>query len=679
VLISTASIQHSAFSIQHSPLALTWPLQMEFIPGWLVCVLFLVGAIPIVALGMWSLSGLAPARKWVAIGVRLAVLLLALMILAGVRWQREHKDVEVMVLRDISESTNQVKNFPGPSKSLQTSLDNFFNALSNDPKKKSADRIGVLSFHQDALIDALPSTKLALDSRALRDPGSGTDPASAIQLALASMSKDAMHRLLLVWDGNMTTGNLETALATAKAQNVPIDVMPLRYDVTNEVLMDKFIAPTWKREKEPFTLEIILRSTNAADVIGKLSVLHQGVPMDLDPTTPGKNTVRQVTLKPGLNREIIRVPGNLAGGVHQFRAIWEGDSSVSIAGSKQGDTLGVNNVADAFTFVQGRGQVLYVNAVRGGPEAGDVLAKALQEEGVNLLPITVDQFPSSQVQLQQYDAVILANVSRAALGEEKQEMLAGYVHDMGGGLLMIGGEDAFGAGGWEGSKLEEVLPVDMDIPAQRQVGKGALALVMHACEIPDGSGNYWGMQCALKAVEALSEHDDVAVITFGMGVRGQGSIFDYPLSEKGDGSRVNTAIKKMVMGDMPSFDESMNLAINGNGAQKGLKDSNARHKHVIVISDGDPQQANQGLINQCKQLKISISTVTIYPHQGQPLDPNVVPDPNGEADNPNLPATMKTMARLTGGAGLWAGGSQPKSASADFHQGSHRRPPQPHS
>ena len=93
--ISSASILHSAFSILHFPPALSWPLRTEHMPGWLVLVLFLVGAVPIVGLGVYSLAGLGRVRQWVAIGLRLAVLLLALMILAGVQWQREHKDVEV--------------------------------------------------------------------------------------------------------------------------------------------------------------------------------------------------------------------------------------------------------------------------------------------------------------------------------------------------------------------------------------------------------------------------------------------------------------------------------------------------------------------------------------------------------------------------------------------------------
>src|SRR5688572_28824943 len=127
-------------------LALSWPLRMEYMSGPKVSLLFLVGAAVIVLMGIRSMAGLGPARKWVAIGVRCAVLLLALLILAGVRWQKEHKDLEVMVLRDISESTNQVKNYPGAN--LQAALDNYFNDLAKDSTKKSGDRIGVASFHQ---------------------------------------------------------------------------------------------------------------------------------------------------------------------------------------------------------------------------------------------------------------------------------------------------------------------------------------------------------------------------------------------------------------------------------------------------------------------------------------------------------------------------------------------------
>src|SRR5439155_26177649 len=207
---------------------------------------------------------------------------------------------------------------------------------------------------------------------------------------------------------------------------------------------------------------------------------------------------------------------------------------------------------------------------------------------------TVDAFPNTLVDLQNYDAIVLANVPRGAEGltDEQQKALATYVHDLGGGLVMIGGPDTFGAGGWQGSKLEEILPVNMDIPAQRQLPKGALVLVIHSCEMPDG--NYWGEQCAIKAVETLSAQDDIGVISFGWngGPRGGGvggSSWDYQLAPKGDGTRVIAAIKRMAPGDMPSFDDCLELAVNGAGnGGPSLKNSNAAQKHIIIISDGDP-------------------------------------------------------------------------------------------
>src|SRR6202035_6021177 len=89
----------------------------------------------------------------------------------------------------------------------------------------------------------------------------------------------------------------------------------------------------------------------------------------------------------------------------------------------------------------------------------------------------------------------------------------------------------------------------------------------------------------------------------------------------------------MQLGEMPSFDDSWTLAING-AAQNApcLMNSNARAKHIIIISDGDPAAPNPALIAQCTANKITISTVTVFPH------------------NPGQPApTMMQMAQQTGG------------------------------
>src|SRR3954467_15321522 len=90
-------------------------------------------ALPIVLLAIRSLAGLGPVRRWVALGARLLVLLMFVLILAGARWQRQNKNLEVMVLRDVSESTSNVHSFPGDS--LQAAVDDYLKGVSTDKAK----------------------------------------------------------------------------------------------------------------------------------------------------------------------------------------------------------------------------------------------------------------------------------------------------------------------------------------------------------------------------------------------------------------------------------------------------------------------------------------------------------------------------------------------------------------
>lgn len=623
-------------------LAFAWPLRLEYFSGLTATLVFLALAAFFVSLGLWSLAGLGPVRKWVAIAIRLAVVLIFVLILGGARWQRQHKDLEVLAVKDISESVDLYTNFKGAD-SLDAALDKYLQSASENRKyKPDADRIGVISFADAAWIDAIPSTTLTMTAKPIHEKrGGGTDIGEALQLAMATFKNDAMRRIVLITDGNQNLGDIEPALTAAASQHVPIDVFPLNYRVRNEVLMEKMIAPTWKRQNEPFTVEVYLRSTNPTDSTGKLTVLMDGVPIPLDPSKPNE-TAKTVTVHNGVTPFRVQIPGLKEPGAHRFSATFEGESQ----GAGKVDTLLSNNKGEAFTFVNGKGQVLYVDNARdpnGALGPGKALASALASEGINVVTKGVDQFPQDILALQNYDAVILHNVPKGGgfggLTEEQDKMLATYVHDMGGGLVMIGGPDTFGAGGWINSKLKEVLPVQLEIPAQRQIPKGALVLIMHSCEMPQG--NYWGEQCALAAVKTLAPKDQIGVISYDWSKSGNGGIaggvggaaWDFALREKGDGSGVTNAIKNMALGDMPSFDDAVTLAVHGSGpAMPSLLKSDARQRHIIIISDGDPAAANQKLLNDCIQNKITISTVTVFTHTPGTISPQ-----------------MQEMAKKTGG------------------------------
>jgi hypothetical protein len=59
-------------------------------------------------------------------------------------------------------------------------------------------------------------------------------------------------------------------------------------------------------------------------------------------------------------------------------------------------------------------------------------------------------------------------VNARDLSQRKMETLQSYVRDLGGGLVVVGGPESFGMGGYYKTPLEEALPVDMQIKDQER-------------------------------------------------------------------------------------------------------------------------------------------------------------------------------------------------------------------
>src|SRR5262249_23741631 len=127
------------------------------------------------------------------------------------------------------------------------------------------------------------------------------------------------------------------------------------------------------------------------------------------------------------------------------------------------------------------------------PKAGEhrLLLNKLQTAGAKskfkVHAIEASKLPEESealaVFLSKYDCVILANVPSEMISDAQQEVLRSNTYDQGCGLIMIGGPEGFGAGGWQGTPVEKALPVDCDIKALKVQGKGGLVLIMHASEM----------------------------------------------------------------------------------------------------------------------------------------------------------------------------------------------------
>src|SRR5439155_19328296 len=110
-------------------------------------------------------------------------------------------------------------------------------------------------------------------------------------------------------------------------------------------------------------------------------------------------TSQTLTLPPGIKPYRITIPGLKEPGAHRFTAVFEGDSQ----GPGKVDTLLSNNKGEAFTFVNGKGQILYIDNARdkdGALGPGKLLSDALAAEGINVVTKHVDQFPNDILSLQ---------------------------------------------------------------------------------------------------------------------------------------------------------------------------------------------------------------------------------------------------------------------------------------
>jgi uncharacterized membrane protein len=392
---------------------------------------------------------------------------------------------------------------------------------------------------------------------------------------------------------------IETA-RLAKNSNVPIDVLPLRYTQQQDAQIDKIVVPDQTIKDTPFDIKIFLSSES--DTSGILRLFEDDIQI----------AEQEVDIRAGRNPPLVLQRRLQDGAFHRYRATIE----------VPGDVRVQNNVAEAFTTLKTEPTVLLVEgdlAMEVSPT--NYLAAALQLEDIRVRLVGPDRIPVGIDELQAYDSIILSNVAAGDMTDQQMRLIERAVHDLGVGLVMIGGENSFGAGGYQDSPIELALPVSMDVKQKKVLPNGALAIVLHTVEIPDG--NAWAREIALAALRVLSEQDWFGVLYFGSGPQnaGQGGapgggfggwgdhwLWEPGLQQVGDKRRMVAMINGVAPMDMKDFNSMMQMAYDG------LAPIKAQAKHIVVISDADPQSASRALLERIRDAGISVSTIAISPH-----------------------------------------------------------------
>ncbi|MGA2796761.1 MAG: VWA domain-containing protein [Thermoguttaceae bacterium] len=543
-----------------------------------------------------KVAGLGGVRRMLVLIIRSLVLLGLILALAEIQIVRTSDRLTTIFLLDQSLSI--------PVQSREAMI-KYVNAEIRK-HRKDRDRVGAIVFGRDAAIEIPPyddNVQMSSKIESIFDP-EYTNIAAAMKLAQASFPEDAAKRIVIISDGNQNLGNaVEQAQGLAQA-GVGIDVMPVRYQTRAEIIVERVAIPADVRRGQPFDLRVLITNTAAprpgdtGEVRGRLQLTRSAA---------GRTDIlsdEAVILPPGKKVFTIRQEIDQPN-FYSYEARF-------IPDRPEDDAMPQNNRATAFTYVQGKGRVLFIeDAERPGEFA--VLVERLRKQGLEIDVQSTSQLFTSLAELQPYDAVVLADVPRAtsqdvAFSDAQIAMLVRNTQQMGAGLILIGGPNSFGAGGWTGTELEKAMPVDFQIKSAKVVPNGALVMIMHASEM--ANGNYWQKVIAREAVKALGPQDYCGVIhwqgretwLWGPGLLPVGQFRD----------QMFTRLDRMMPGDMPDFEPTMTLAKQGFDKVPTLA-----VKHMIIISDGDPSPPSSSIINKLKAMQVTITTVGVGTH-GQP-------------------------------------------------------------
>jgi uncharacterized membrane protein len=565
--------------------------------------------LPLAALGWRWLASLDRLRRFTVLLLRTALIVSLAVILAGPRTIREHDHLTVIGVLDLSGSVKRFAQLPEDPQLQRPSnveyLRRWFRQAT--ATRTPDDRFGLVVFDGRATVISVPVTGDYIDDNLDVRVLPGTNIADGIRMALALFPADTGKRIVLVSDGNETAGDALEAAREAAAGFlaggadaaraggvVPIDVATITYRIAGDVQVMRVETPATAQPGQTVTVRVVLAAT--VPTRGRLILRRETRPVDLNGALPG--TSRRVEVPAGRSVHLAQVVLDDTP-INRFEAIFEPQDPAS-------EALLDNNRAESFTATPSRGTVLILDA-RPQPQA-NLLAKALAEAGFPARAEQPQLLGEDLLSLHRYDLIILDNVASWELSPLQHELLSRYVNDLGGGLIMVGGDRSFGAGGWNGTALEAVLPVELDPPKVLKHAAAALVLVL------DKSGSMndrvagtrttqqrIANEAAAMAIESLRSESLVGVVTFDFLAQ-----VHVPLQRNDEPKRIADRVRAI------TSDGGTNLAPALRQARRMLQGVDAERKLIVCLSDGRSQVTDlDGIVRTMVADGITLTTIAV--------------------------------------------------------------------
>ncbi|MEZ6130015.1 MAG: VWA domain-containing protein [Planctomycetaceae bacterium] len=540
-------------------------LPFEFTRPWL-----LLALMPLAMVVAWyfvrSLSDFPKSQRVVSLIVRLVLLALLVLSLSGLTWLHETSEQCVIFLKDNSQSIGDQASAAAEQYLQQVTESRGGNRTILIPFATTPRTARELT--PETLKE---TTEKQTTTTASAKSSDGTNLAAAMEAAAGLMPPGYVPQIVLLSDGNQTLGD---AIAAAAQSRIPVSTVPLPSLSDPEVQIAEVNVPAEVREGEPFFVDVVIQSNHDDEGLIEVFRGDHKVISERKAVTSGANSVR-------------------------FQQSMERDRmaaySVRISGLKQ-DTLLDNNSDAGLVFASGKPRILIIES---DPNLIRELAYALEDEGIQVDVRPPQGMPETLADLQNYECLMLSNVPATDLTQQQMQIARTWVQDLGGGFIMLGGEQSFGLGGYYKSALEEILPVRSDFEKEKEKPSLGMVLVIDKSGSMQGDPIEMAKSAARSAVELLGRRDHVAVLAF------DGDT--YVISEMQPASnsvKISDEIARIDAGGGTNMYPAMEMSF------EMLMTTSARLKHVILLTDGVSTAGDfEGMAQQMVSAKMTVSTV----------------------------------------------------------------------
>jgi uncharacterized membrane protein len=523
---------------------------------------------------------LGAGRRRAALAIRTAMLSLLVFALAGFQLVLPVDRLATVFVVDLSDSVGN----GGRADALAFLRETL-------AERPEGDVAGIVAFGRDALVERLPSDLTEIDRLASAPVKSATDIGAALRLAVALFPDDAQKRIVLLSDGNDTTGGGQAEAALAATQGVQVETRQIGLGNVDEVLIERLTTPSTATLGEEIPVSVEIRSSVAQPATLRLFMNGTLIATDAVELRAGINTFSFPDIEP------------TEAGFHTFRAVVEAVR----------DTFSQNDRADSNTIVKGEPRTL---VLAGNDTVAAELVAALESQRQLVDTIVPEALPTDFASLATYDSIVLADVSRLRLSDRQLGALQVYVRDLGRGLVMIGGPESYGAGGYEQTPIEETLPVDMGVRDRQKQPDIALVVVidqsgsMAACHCntfnQGGGGGMGGVEkvdigkeAILRAAAALTDRDELGVVAFNEAAHWV--VRTQPLGNVDDLQGSIAGIRA---------DGQTNIFAGLDQAVESLEGATATRRHIILLTDGWSSSGQYDeILARMKAAGITLSTV----------------------------------------------------------------------